>query len=298
MKYLKTYKKLNESSSDIIETIEDILLEIRDNGIDIDISPSITYYLTDRKSHSQSARNGVGIYIHTTPGEIFHYDQIKDTLHRLNEYAKSIGCGMHIDPSANAMEFVTLKEYEQDYSMGEIVQIDVIIYDKKPLNSKHVNEFFDFFKKKRELTPESSSEIESKAEELSYLLYDIFDEYDIIDGNDEVSELESRPRYFFWRYGKHGRREENPKDSIVISFKTDKTEPSDVKKLDDMLNKIDDAQEQLEKQLGHEIRIDKYSREYPKRNGQSTGGFLNVVISIKHDLKLHQPYRMSDAGPG
>jgi hypothetical protein len=119
------------------DTIEDIVLELRDEGLHVDVSGDIQYHKSDRNSTNTTEHKGVAVYIEASEETDGGYTPfsvngvIKDCLIRLDKYAKSIGCGMHIDPQADAMEFISLKDFIDIYSGDELVRIDVIIYEKE-----------------------------------------------------------------------------------------------------------------------------------------------------------------------
>ena len=119
------------------DTIEDIVLELKDEGLNVDVSRDIQYHKSDRNSTNTTEHKGVAVYIEASEETDGGYTPfsvngvIKDCLIRLDKYAKSIGCGMHIDPQADAMEFISLKDFIDIYSGDELARIDVIIYEKE-----------------------------------------------------------------------------------------------------------------------------------------------------------------------
>jgi hypothetical protein len=131
--FIKLTNYVNESiSNEDRDTIEDIVLELRDEGLHVDVSRDIQYHKSGEHSTNTTEHKGVAIYIEVEEGmDFFYYDGvIKDCLVRLNEYAKSIGCDIHIDPEANAMEFLSLKDFEDIWGGEDLIRIDVIIYEK------------------------------------------------------------------------------------------------------------------------------------------------------------------------
>ena len=127
MKYLR---KFNESIREHFDDIRDIVLEIQDMGYTVDINTSIQYHIKSNKS-----LNGVSIVIDAEPYDFFYLrgkeGNIRDCILRLNDYAKSIGCGVHIDPENKEMEFLTVKEFLEVWEYEDLTMIDIIIYEKK-----------------------------------------------------------------------------------------------------------------------------------------------------------------------
>lgn len=190
-----------------------------------------------------------------------------------------------------------------DIDIDEYVNdgIDFVSYDItiKVKENKHINEFFNFFKRGKNMTYE---EVESKTEELAYILYDIFDEYDIADANDQ-----SEPDYSFWSYGRYAFTEKNPKDRIIIGFPKE-TDPIDGLDPDYELvargnksyipnivfHKIEEMKKSIEDQIGCEIRIH-YNLKRKGLLPEYTPG--RIVISLAHTFRLTKPGH-GDLGPG
>ena len=141
MKYLRKFNESDERIKrpsvrgrkkrihDYIDDIKDIVLEIQDMGYTVDINTSIQYHIEPSKS-----LDGIAITVDADPYDYFYLrgkeGNIKDCILRLNDYAKSIGCGVHIDPENKSKEFLTVKRFIEDWSGEELTMIDIIIYEK------------------------------------------------------------------------------------------------------------------------------------------------------------------------
>lgn len=165
---------------------------------------------------------------------------------------------------------------------------------------KPINEFWNPFKKKSALTFE---EIEAKTEELVYILYDIFDENNISDGNNYYAgNFGKEPDYPFWRYARYALNKSNPRDRIVITIPwSSENEYNNqngsedsisaaaldlvrVQKMsDDIDYKITKMKADIEDQLGCRTNV-YYNLDEKKYRERGYGG--RFVISILHDFKL------------
>lgn len=123
MRYLKQYSEYKIFENSIADTVEDIILDIRDLGFYVDINKDITY------NTNGQTKKGVSVMVEN-PG-IFRLDDIKDCLLRLRSYVDSIGYDMHIDPDGKEMEFLTLEEFSDIYGGEELYMIDIILFEKK-----------------------------------------------------------------------------------------------------------------------------------------------------------------------
>lgn len=134
--FIKLTNYVNESiSNEDKDTIDDILLELRDEGFRVEVSRDAQYHKSGRgNSTNTTEHEAVGVWIEAgedmDPFCCNSNDVIKSCLIRLNEYAKSIGCDMHIDPEANAMEFLNLQDFADIWGDEELRIIDIIIYEK------------------------------------------------------------------------------------------------------------------------------------------------------------------------
>lgn len=133
---------LSESiSNEDRDTIGDIVLDLTDDGFHVDVSRDITYHNYNNKAVKMIEHKGIGVYIRMGDYEPFSVSSLKDCLMRMYEYAKSIGCDIHVDPEANALEFLPLKEFLEIYSGDELVRIDVIIFEKdRVVGRRRMNE--------------------------------------------------------------------------------------------------------------------------------------------------------------
>lgn len=127
MKYLKSF---NEGvSSDIISDVKDIILEVQDMGYTIDINTSIQYHIEASKS-----LDGISITIDADPYDFFYLrgkqGNIRDCILRLNDYVKSVGYGIHIDPECKSKEFLTVEDFIDEWQYEDLTMIDIIIYNK------------------------------------------------------------------------------------------------------------------------------------------------------------------------
>jgi len=169
-------------------------------------------------------------------------------------------------------------------------------FEKRP---DDINELWDPFKGSKP-TDFSFSDIESKTEELVDILYDIFDEYNIIDGNADKNQppehWRQEPNYTHWRYAVYGFTKENPRDRIVISFSDEDTsgsidlmgrgylrEGSIYEKVSSIIKKMEDK---LEDQLGCSLKFF-YNMDVKSARGRMNG---RIVINIIHDMKLKNKY--------
>jgi len=138
MKYLRKFNESKKRASvrgrkkrifDYIDDIKDIVLEIQDMGYTVDYNTSIQYHIEPSKS-----LDGISITIDADPYDFFYLrgkeGNIKDCILRLNDYVKSIGCGIHIDPENKSMEFLTVKRFIEEWSSEDLSMIDIIIFEK------------------------------------------------------------------------------------------------------------------------------------------------------------------------
>lgn len=122
---------LNESiTNDDIDTIKDIILELSDDGFQVEVTEDIRYHKETKIGISE--HKGVAIYIEADEMDFCYNDSdvIKSSLIRLNEYAKSIGCSMHIDPNAMGKEFIDLREFINVWGDEELSSVEIIIFEK------------------------------------------------------------------------------------------------------------------------------------------------------------------------
>ena len=110
---------------------------------------------------------------------------------------------------------------------------------------KPINEFWNPFRKKQSLT---FKQVEEKCTELVDIIYDIFDEYNIVDGNDDFQSSSDdifrrlEPRHNHWRYGVYGFDESNPKDRVIIIA-------NEVDIADNIYSKIEKIKKNIEDQI-------------------------------------------------
>ena len=55
---------------------------------------------------------------------------IRDCILRLNDYVKSVGYGIHIDPECKSKEFLTVEDFIDEWQYEDLTMIDIIIYNK------------------------------------------------------------------------------------------------------------------------------------------------------------------------
>lgn len=151
---------------------------------------------------------------------------------------------------------------------------------------KPINEFWNPFKKKE---PLSFQQVEVMCTELVDIIYDIFDEYNIVDGNDDyysgtegdILVRNVEPNHDHWRYGVYGFNLSNPKDRIIIVANVDKS--------DKIYSQVEKMKNNIENQIGCKINIfydlkKKSDRFDNIRRERGESG--RIVISLLHGLKL------------
>ena len=88
MKYLKLYESF-ESTSEVLNTINDICLELEDKGFEVNQSKLLEsdslVIITIRKADAYVDSNGVKI------GTSFKYDEIEEVVERIKDYIVSLG---------------------------------------------------------------------------------------------------------------------------------------------------------------------------------------------------------------
>ncbi len=171
--------------------------------------------------------------------------------------------------------------------MGFLLHLNLYIPSMKHI--KAINEFWNPFRRKEPLT---SKLVEEKCTELVDIIYDLFDEYDIVDGNNDYYSQGQRinpttgilvrnvePTHDHWRYGVFGFSLENPKDRIIIS--------ADMKKTDEIFPKLEKIKKNIEKQIGCDItlfyNLKKKSDMFDNLD-RLRGEKGRILITIKHSL--------------
>ena len=96
---------------------------------DVVISDNITYHISSLyPGESSKLKKGISIYIE---GEPININSILPILKRLNTFAETIDCNVHIDPidPNESEEFLTYQEFKDRYKGDELSRIDIIVYD-------------------------------------------------------------------------------------------------------------------------------------------------------------------------
>ena len=163
---------------------------------------------------------------------------------------------------------------------------------------KTINEFWNPFRKRKNL---SFDEVQEKCVEMVDIIYPLFDEYDIIDGNEdyysEDNRNKSEPAYDHWRYAVYSLDLSNPKDRIIIS--------ADMEKTDNIYSKLEQMKKSIEKQIDCKIELFynlKKKSDIFDNLGRHRGEKGRIVVTIKHNLKLKSSNIFAsvggDIGPG
>jgi len=135
MKHLIKYKIFESSSemSEIFETVNDILLEMKD--LDISVDSRICWYYTP------SIRvPAIIIELESAPRNYFHLlgeGGILDCINRLVKYTKEYGFDIVVENTPDSgliasgeVSYLSLDDFITEYISEELYQIEIILYKK------------------------------------------------------------------------------------------------------------------------------------------------------------------------
>jgi hypothetical protein len=133
MKYLKRFES-NENISiyDYVDDFKDIVQDISDNtNYEISTNYECKYY--DYHNNS-SVHNAISILINHGNDYFIDISKLLDYIMRMKKISSTINCDIHIDPDNRSMEFLSVEDFISEYEYEEIVEMDIIIFDRKNLN--------------------------------------------------------------------------------------------------------------------------------------------------------------------
>ena len=119
MKYIKTYRVFESIDSDIISTVNDMLLELRDNDIDVKaIASKSAWVNTVGSSDGRRVISGDWIFVmfRDIPSSQWSYidgftdKSIDGVINNIDEYLESNGFAIYKDP-----EYYVLDRYNSGY---------------------------------------------------------------------------------------------------------------------------------------------------------------------------------------
>jgi len=124
--------KLFESnifSDDFISDIKDISLEFEDNKIEVNFG-FVEYYKTDSLGHpSSSFIKTFAIDIKDISNRFFRWEDIKDTILRIDYVSKQSGFNIDIEVVSDE-DYLPLDDFISIYSGEELYDISILIYKK------------------------------------------------------------------------------------------------------------------------------------------------------------------------
>jgi hypothetical protein len=124
--------KLFESnifSDDFISDIKDISLEFVDNEIEVNFG-FVDYYNTDSLGHqSSSFIKTFAIDIKDISNRFFRWEDIKDTILRIDYVSKQSGFNIDIEVVSDE-DYLPLDDFISIYSGEELYDISILIYKK------------------------------------------------------------------------------------------------------------------------------------------------------------------------
>jgi len=131
-------------------------------------------------------------------------------------------------------------------------------------------------------------EIESKTEDVAYMLYDIFDKYSITDCNGH--DPHTPPSYANWMFFRYGNDLDEPKDRIIINV------PGEL--YWDVYNDIENLKSDIESQIGGVVELWGNGHEKRKQEIHPIDGRIIVRVKwMKMRDKLMLFRKTGDTGP-
>ena len=121
MKHIKKYRifeKLEELPTSMLHDIEDIFLELRDDGFDINVH-FVTYY----KSNKSVSAIAIDIY----DDDVYTYETISETILRLEEWSKINKMQLVVE-TIDDNNFHSLEDYIDIYGGEEIHSITFMVH--------------------------------------------------------------------------------------------------------------------------------------------------------------------------
>jgi len=113
--------------SSFIDDVKDISLEFSDNDFNVDYN-FVDYYKKDSLGHiSSKFIKAFAIDIKDLSNRFFRWDDIKETVLRIDEISKELGFKIDIEVPSDD-DYLELKDFISVYSGEELYDISIIIY--------------------------------------------------------------------------------------------------------------------------------------------------------------------------